>query len=345
VSERLLAGEPFVAVARADNVESVHDVAACAIDASGQIALAMGAIDTPVYLRSTAKPFIAAAAVREGVVERFGLVPREIAIMAASHNGEPDHIDAVRSILGKIGVSEDALKCGAHPPYDPQAARDLERAGVAYSAIHNNCSGKHAGILALCRVLDAGVDTYLEVGNAAEQRILALCARMCGQSVADLPLGIDGCGVPVFATSLRHAARAFSRLATLDDVDAQDARALRTVRDAMIAFPWYVAGTGEFDTALMDAGGGNLLVKSGAEAVVGVSELATGTGMVLKVVDGSSRACAPAAIAILERLGLLRGVQLDALKSFAHPALYNRAGRLVGSISALASRQATKRST
>jgi L-asparaginase II len=332
-----LDGEPLVEVTRGDVTESVHRVAACAVDRRGDVLFGIGAIDVPVYLRSTAKPFIAAAAVREGVVERFGFGPHEIALMAASHNGEPFHIAAVRSMLRKIGVPEAALACGAHPPYDPESAEALVRDGVVFAPIHNNCSGKHAGILALCTLLGADVTTYCDPSNPAQRRILQLCARACGRSVEELPLGIDGCGIPVFATSLRCAALAFARLATLDGLDERDVAALRTVRDAMIAFPQYVAGTGEFDTALMRAAGGHIAAKSGAEGVHGLADLATGTGLALKVVDGAARACAPAALGISRRLGLIEASVLDDLARFARAPVCNRAARRVGSIQSLVS--------
>lgn len=329
-----LDGVPFVRVMRGQTVESVHRVAACAVDRDGAVVFSMGTIDVPVFLRSTAKPFIAAAALREGVVERFGLEPREIAVMAASHNGEPFHIDAVRSILRKIGVSEDALACGAHPPYDAASAEALTRAGFAFTPIHNNCSGKHAGMLALCEALGADIATYRDVDNPAERRILQLCARMCGQRVEDFAFGVDGCGIPVFATPLRNAALAFSRFATLQGIDASDAHALRIVRDAMIAFPQYVAGTGEFDSALIRAADGRVVAKSGAEGVCGLADAATGTGLVLKVVDGAARACPPAALAIARELHLLDERTAASLDDFAHPNVLNRAGRVVGAIGA-----------
>jgi L-asparaginase II len=334
----LLDGEPYVGVLRGATVESVHRVAACAVDRLGRTIFSVGTIDVPVYLRSTAKPLIAAAAVREGVVERFGLQPREIAVMAASHNGEPFHIEAARSILAKIGLGEEALQCGPHAPYDAASARSLAAAGIPFSSIHNNCSGKHAGILALCAVLGADPATYLEANNAAQQHILAMCARLCDQTVESLRIGVDGCGIPVFATPLRNAALAFSRIATLEGIDPRDARALRVVRDAMIAFPQYVSGTNEFDTALMQAADGRIAAKSGAEGVHGLADLASGTGMVLKVVDGASRACAPAALEIARSLQLLDARALQQLQSFARPATYNRAGTRVGEIVALPQR-------
>ncbi|HTA38408.1 MAG TPA: asparaginase [Candidatus Acidoferrales bacterium] len=341
---RPLEGEPFVAVERGGLVESIHNVAACAVDRAGKTIFSLGEIDVPVLLRSTAKPFIAAAAVREGVVERFGLEPREIAIMAASHNGETFHADAVRSILRKIGEPEAALLCGPHPPYDERAAAALRESGEAFSSVHNNCSGKHAGILALTALLGASDANYLDPHHAAQRLILALCARLSDARVEDLPLAIDGCGIPVYAVSLRSAALSYARLATLEGIDERDARALRVVRDAMIAYPAYVAGTGDFDTVLMESARGNLLAKSGAEGLHGTAALRQGTGVVLKVADGNGRAVAPAMLAILDELGLLDGTDAQALERFAHPPIYNRAGRLVGGISPL-SRHATKRST
>jgi L-asparaginase II len=332
VTEPALEGEPLVELTRGDVTESVHRVAACAVDRHGRVVFAMGAIDVPIYLRSTAKPFIAAAAVREGVVARFGLEPHEIALMAASHNGEPFHIAAVRSMLRKIGLPETALACGAHAPYDPASADALMREGVDFSPIHNNCSGKHTGILALCALLGADIAGYREPNSPAQRRILELCARACGQSIEELPLGIDGCGIPVFATPLRNAARAFARFANFDGLDERDTAALRIVRDAMIGYPQYVAGTGEFDTALMRAGGGNIAAKSGAEGVHGLADIATGTGLVLKVVDGAARACAPAALAVARQLQLLDAAAMASLEHFARVPVYNRAGRRVGSI-------------
>jgi L-asparaginase II len=321
-----------VEVTRGAITESVHRVAACASDRHGNVLFAAGPIEAPVYLRSTAKPFIAAAAVRAGVVERFGFEPHEIALMAASHNGQPFHIAAVRSMLCKIGLSESALVCGAHPPYDSASAQALTYAGVAFTPIHNNCSGKHAGILALCTLLQADTATYCARDNPAQQEILSFCARACGRTVEELPVGIDGCGIPVFAVSLRGAALAFARFATLEGLDDRDAAALRSVREAMIAFPDYVAGTGEFDTAILRVAAGRIAAKSGAEGVHGLADLANGTGLSLKVLDGAARACPPAALSLVRRLDLLDAGALASLASFERAAVYNRAGVQVGTI-------------
>ncbi|HEV7178823.1 MAG TPA: asparaginase [Candidatus Baltobacteraceae bacterium] len=327
-----LEGRPIVEVNRGDLTESFHDVAACASSARGDILFSVGDIDAPVFLRSSAKPFIAAATIEAGVREAFGLDMHEIAVMAASHSGEPFHVEAVRSILEKAGLGVSDLQCGAHVPYNEAAAHAMLRAHETPSALHNNCSGKHAGILALCKVMGADVTTYLDIENPAQQRILAFCARTSDDDPATWPLGIDGCGIPVYATTLRKAALAFARFASLEGLDRRDAMALLIVRDAMVSHPEYVGGTGEFDSVLMRAAGGSIACKVGAEGVHGVAVIPQGVGYASKVIDGASRGRSPVTVAALRHLGALSEPQLTEVRAFAHPIVYNRAGRAVGDI-------------
>jgi L-asparaginase II len=328
----LSAAPLLVEVTRGELAESVHCVAACAVDITGKVKFAAGEIDVPVYLRSAAKPFIAAAAIEAGVAEKFGLDAREIAVMAASHSGEPAHVEAVQSILRKIGMDVSSLQCGIHVPYDDTAADALRREGEAPTALHNNCSGKHAGILALAKTIGADPGTYLRVENPAQRRILEFCARLSDDDERTWPVATDGCGIPVYATSLRRAARSFARLATLTEMRDADAAALRIVRDAMIEYPQYVAGTGQFDTELMVVGGGTIASKAGAEGVHGVAAIAQGYGYASKVLDGASRARGPSTLAVLRALGVLDERQISRLARFARPAVYNRAGCAVGEI-------------
>jgi len=311
-----------VEVTRGDLVESVHQVAVCAANPRGDVILQTGDIESPVFLRSSAKPFIAAAAIEAGVRETFDLEMREIAVMSASHAAEPFHIDAVRSILHKIELDESALQCGTQE-------------GRGRSPLYNNCSGKHAGILALCRVLGCDIATYMDVNNPAQQRILGFCARISDDDPASWPLGTDGCGIPVYATSLRKTAMAFARFASLSELDPRDAMALLVVRDAMVSHPEYVSGTIEFDTRLMAAAGGAIAAKSGAEGVHALSLIPVGIGLASKVLDGASRARGPATMAALAALGSPVADATD-LGGFAAPIVYNRAGRAVGTIRAVA---------
>jgi len=321
-----------VSVSRGDLVESVHRVAACAVDAGGDVLYRAGDIEALVYLRSTAKPLIDAAIVEAGAGQRFGLDPREIAVIAASHSGEPYHVLAVLSILEKIGMEVSALQCGVHPPYDERAAEEPRRAGIEPTAVHNNCSGKHAGILALCKVLGADTATYLSAENPAQRYILEFCARLSDDDASSWPIGGDGCGIPVYATSLRKAALSFARLATLEGVSEPDARALEAVRDAMAAHPEYVSGTGQIDTEIMRVAKGTLVAKAGAEGVHGIAARDERFGYISKVLDGGARARGPSTVAALRVLGALSEEQAAKLARFAHPTVYNRAGRAVGEI-------------
>ena len=340
MSVRPPSGLPYVAVLRGDFVESVHAVAACASDTAGDAVLSIGDVDTPVFLRSTAKPFIAASLVRDGTAARFGFEPEELAAISASHGGEAFHVAAVESILRKIGLGPEALQCGTHAPYYEPAARALAATGHAPSALHSNCSGKHAGILAGCVAHGEDVATYLAASHPEQQRILAFAARMLGEEPATLPLGIDGCGIPVFATSLRSAALAFARFARPEDgrsrLETDDARALAAVWAAMAASPAYVGGTGRFDTALIEETAGRIVGKSGAEGVHGAGVRDSGVGLALKVIDGAARAVPPATTRLLAELGALGGSERAALESFERPVLHNVAGTVVGRLVPLA---------
>lgn len=315
---RLISGRPVVAVVRGGRIEAVHHIAGHAMDGNGAALLSFGTTNLPVYLRSAAKPFIAGAVLAAGVRERFGLEPREIAVMAASHEGERFHLDAVRSILRKIGLDESALQCGPEPPHK--------------EPIYNNCSGKHAGILALCQAIGADTTTYLNVQNPAQQRILRFCARMSDERPEELAVAVDGCGIPVYATTLEKAALSYQRLAALETLEPNVAEPLRAVRDAMIAYPEYMSGTGEFDAALIRAFRGTLVCKGGAEGVLAGAILDKRIGFAIKVIDGNERARPPAAIEVLRALGSISEAQLSELTSFARPVVKNKAGRVVGEI-------------
>ncbi|HEY1428624.1 MAG TPA: asparaginase [Candidatus Tumulicola sp.] len=323
-----------VEITRGDLVESLHRVSACAVDAAGSVIFSRGDVDVPIYLRSSAKPFIAGAIVAAGAVERFGFDEREVAVIAASHYGEPFHVEAVRSILSKIGLDENALQCGPQMPYDEASARAMIREGIEPTPIYNNCSGKHAGILALSLILGADVATYLELHHPAQQRILEFCARAHDDDAKTWPIGIDGCGIPVYATSLRKAALAFARLADPSRYAVEeDARALAIVANAMRAHPQYVSGTRQLDTVLMQTCD-DIVCKSGAEGVHGAGVVRRGIGYASKVTDGNGRARGPATVSALRALGAIDAAAFAKLQPYAEPAITNWAGYAVGEVRA-----------
>ena len=293
----------MVAVRRGGLVESVHRGRLAVCDARGERLGSLGDPEGYVYVRSSAKPFQALPLVLSGAADAFGLVDEEISVASASHNAEPHHVAAARSILRKANVSEDDLQNGAHPPLHAPSAARLVRSGESPRAIHGNCSGKHAGMLAVC--VHAGWDPagYRDPEGPLQELVRDTVAKVCGVAPEDIRLAGDGCGVPVFAMPLENLALGFARLAAggHEDFPNDLNAAMRRVRDAMRDHPYMVAGTGRFDTTLMEAT--DLVAKSGAEGVFACGSPA-GWGLALKVSDGAGRAVAPAALAALARRGV-----------------------------------------
>jgi L-asparaginase II len=295
---------PLAAVRRGELVESVHRGRLAVFGPRGDEIEALGDPEAYVYLRSSAKPFQALPLILSGAADAFGLTDEEVAVACASHNAEEPHLAAVRSILEKAGLSEDDLQSGAHlPMYEPAAAK-LVRGGEEPSSIHGNCSGKHAGMLAVC--VHEGYETldYREPGHPLQRRILGLMAEVCGVEEDEVLVAGDNCGVPAFALPLRSFATGLARIAAGDGLPDRLADAALRIRDAMRSYPFMVAGTGRFDTELMERT--RLLAKGGAEAVLAVGD-PEGWGMALKISDGSHRAVRPTALAALEHMGVRVG--------------------------------------
>ena len=300
----LPADVPVAAVRRGDLVESVHRGRFAVFDPRGNVLEALGDPEAYVYLRSSAKPLQALPLILSGTADAFGLTDEELAVACASHNAEVPHLAAVRSILKKAGLSEDDLQSGVHPPmYEPQAA-NLICKGEEPRAIHGNCSGKHAGMLAVCIHEGYETLTYRDPAHPLQRRILGLIAEVCGVEEDEVLIAGDNCGVPAFALPLRSFATGLARIATGDELSDQLADAALRIRDAMRAYPFMVAGTGRFDTELMERT--HLLVKGGAEAVLAVGD-PEGWGMALKISDGSHRAVRPVALTALEHMGVRVG--------------------------------------
>jgi L-asparaginase II len=328
--------QALVVVTRGSIVESEHYICYAVVDAQQRILESNGDIDRPVYMRSSAKPLIATAMVASGAADRFGLTDEEIAIAAGSHSGEPYHIDAVRSILSKAGLNESALRCGAHAPTYQPAADALCLAGELPKPIHNNCSGKHAGILALALQLHADPDGYLSPDHPAQREILRVCAALLSVKPQILVIGVDGCGIPVIAVALKTAAYFYARLGDPSLFPSELASALGRVRNAMIAYPQFVAGTNRFDTDLMIATRPKVLAKGGAEGYHGSAALERGLGMTVKVADGNYRAVAPFVLGRLAQLGILSERECGLLETYRAPKVKNYAGKIVGEIHNLA---------
>jgi L-asparaginase II len=292
---------PLVAVRRGALVESLHRGRVAVCEAGGELIEATGDPGGYIYARSSAKPFQALPLVFSGAAEAFGLTDEELAVVCASHSAEEPHLAAVRSILTRAGLSEDDLQSGAHPPMYAPAAAELARRGEEPTQVYGNCSGKHAGMLALCVYEGWETASYRDPDHPLQRRILQTVARVCGLERDEILLAGDGCGLPAFAMPLRNLAAGFARLATGEYLPDDLAGAARRIRRAMREHPYMVAGTGRLDTDVMR--GADLIAKSGAEGVFAAGS-PDGWGLALKISDGTTRAVSPAALAALARQGV-----------------------------------------
>jgi len=290
---------PLAALSRGGLTESVHRGRYAICDPGGEVAEAGGDSEAPVWVRSSAKPFQALPLVRSGAAEAFGVTNEEVSVACGSHTGEGPHLDGVGSLLHKAGLSESALQNGAHPPLNAAAAEALVRDGEKPRAVHGNCSGKHAGMLAVCAYRGWGTGSYREPDHPLQREILWTIREMCGLGDGDVLLGGDGCGAPAFALPLRALATGFARLAS-GGAPEPFGEAADRVSGAMREHPFMVAGTGRLDTGIMQSS--DVICKSGAEGVFAAG-LPDGTGIAIKVSDGAGRAIEPAALSLLRRSG------------------------------------------
>jgi L-asparaginase II len=322
----------LVEVTRGPMVESRHRAAFAVTDSDGVVVSQAGDIERPVYPRSAIKPIQALALLETGAVEAFELGDAEIALACASHGGERRHVETVANWLERIGCTLDALECGAHPPNAETAMVELIAGGGQPTALHNNCSGKHAGFLSVARHLGYPTAGYIAFGHPVQQRVLGILESMTGCDLGDAPRGIDGCGIPTLGIPLGNLALAMARLADPADQPEPRQNAAARVRRAMAAEPFMVAGTGRFCTRIMELTGERALIKTGAEGVYCGALPELGLGIALKVDDGAGRAAEVLMGRLLVRFGAIGEAEAEALAAVLAPPVLNRAGRRVGEL-------------
>ena len=317
-----------VEVLRGDRVESAHRGAGAVVDAAGRIALAFGDVDRPIYPRSAVKAFQALPLIESGAADRLGLDEAEIALACASHSGAEAHVALARGMLAKAGRDAGALECGAHWPLGETAARALARSGATPSALHNNCSGKHAGFV--CVACAEGIDpqNYVSPGHPVQRAVTAALAEMTGARLDAENRATDGCSIPAYAIPLRALACGFARFATGQALPPERARAAARIRAAVAAHPTVVAGPGRFDTEVMTLLGARAFTKTGAEGVYCAALPGPGLGLAVKADDGGKRAAQVMIAALLRRFG---GFE-EPLDRFVAPTLVNWNGIEVGAL-------------
>lgn len=332
---------PVLEATRGNIVESLHYGAFVAVDGTGKIVAGQGDTGLVTFLRSSAKPFQALPFVEMDGDTHFGLTPRELALMCASHSGTDDHVAVLRGMQAKIGVTEADLLCGVHTPYHEPTAKAMLLRGEAPTPNRHNCSGKHTGMLAHARLRGYSTEEYIRFDHPVQTTILQAFSEMCSVPVDQIELGVDGCSAPVFAIPLYNAALSYARLCDPSQLEPRRAQACRRITSAMLANPDMVAGPGRFDTRLMTVAGGRILTKAGAEGyqTIGImpGALYAGSpaiGIAVKAADGDlgGRVRPCVCTALLRQLGALSDEEVAALPEFAPRPIHNWRGLPVGDL-------------
>ena len=324
-------GTCTVEILRGDFLESQHRVHVAVAEVEKGLIASAGNPAHVSFVRSSIKMFQALPFVEAGGADHFAFSGEELALCTASHGGEPCHVAAARSILAKASLDETALACGPHPPMHAPSADALRASGLRPSRLHNNCSGKHGGMLAYSILMGWPADGYHRASHPAQQRIFATLAEWMGIDRADIEQAIDGCGLPTFAMPLDAVAEGCARFAAAT-ADRQPAPA--RIFAAMMTHPEFVAGTDRLDTDLIRTAQGRLFAKVGAEGFYCAGIPSMRTGIALKVEDGAVRAAEPALLAILRTIGAISESELQNLQRYARPSIVNTRGELVGHIRA-----------
>jgi L-asparaginase II len=318
-----------VVVTRGGVVESQHRVHAAVVDARDCLALGAGDPRRVTHWRSCAKPFQIMPLLDSGGFDDLHWGDDELALACASHGGEPEHVAIAERMLSAIGLEEGDLACGPHEPLSSRGAKLLREAGERPTRLHNNCSGKHAAMLACAHTAGWPMYGYERPGHDVQQCCLKSVSAWTGLAADDIGIAVDGCGVVEFAMSLEHMARAYSRLAR---AATESAGAPKRIVGAMQTRPFLVGGSDRFDSILIEETDGRIVAKVGAEGVHSAAVLDQGIGVAIKVEDGAPRAQFPALVRLLQQLDALPETLPTRLDEFLRRQIRNTRGETVGEI-------------
>lgn len=334
---------PLVEVTRGEMVESVHYGAFSVVDREGHLLASAGDPDFVAYPRSALKPLQVLAFIEAGGDSFFDFTGEDIAIMCASHAGTDAHSAVLQGMQQKIGITDAALACGTHWPYDAETRDAMKLAGQTPTTLNHNCSGKHSGMLAFARMIGASTENYLDLSHPVQIAIRETIAELVAMAPNQMPVGIDGCSAPVYGIPMLNMAWAVAKMADPGGLAHARATACRKITAAMMAHPLMVAGPGQFDTDLMTEAGGKVFCKGGAEGylIMGVmpgvlAEGSHGIGIAIKIADGDAlgRARSAVGLTILQALGVLDEAALADLQAYGNKPLKNWRGLRVGAVRA-----------
>ncbi len=321
---------------RGETVESIHRGHLIVVSGEGETLFALGNPETVTFWRSSAKSIQAVPCLRHGAAEAFGFSEKEIALACGSHSGEEIHVRTAAQILEKINLSEADLRCGVHLPFDEKRAEEMIRSGEQPNQLHNNCSGKHAAMLAFAKHTGADLQTYEQLKNPVQQAILDCVAEFSDVPRDEIKIGIDGCAAPNFALPIRAMALSFARLILPPkSFDNETREACRRIVSATISHPEMIGGSGRLDTMIMQAARGKIVSKIGAEGVYSAGVLPSpqykkGLGIAFKIEDGDDKRAR--AVVLIELLRQLEIFDAETLKEFSPLLIKNRRGDPVGKV-------------
>lgn len=328
--------QPLAHVIRGETVESIHRGHLVVMDGNKQIVHAVGNPETVTYFRSSAKAFQALPFITSGACDALGYSDEEIALACASHSGEARHVRIAQLMLERAGLTEAYLRCGAHLPFSEKEAERMQREGEHPNQLHNNCSGKHASMLAFAKHIGADTATYDSIDNPVQQEILTTVANFAELPVDQIAIGIDGCSAPNFAMPVSAMARCYANLVNPPATFGDDVKeACRRIMAATLKHPELIGGTERLDTMLMQAAPEKLLSKVGADGVwlcglLPGEKFPTGLAIALKIEDGDDKRGRPViATALLKWLGVLSPEDLTELSPMP---VRNRRGDVVGRV-------------
>ena len=333
----------LVEATRGGIVESAHRGALVVVDAHGGTVHALGDTTRPVFARSAVKVLQALPLVTSGAADAFALSDEELALACASHNGQAQHVATAAGMLAKAGLDASALECGTHWPQHEAAQRELAASGSPLGALHNNCSGKHAGFLcvgclmarALKRDVREFVRGYVRADHPVMREVTAALQAATGADLSRVPVGTDGCSIPTYGIALTQLALAFARVATGVGLSPERARAAARLRAAVAKAPFFVAGSGRFDTRVMQRLGQRVFCKVGAEGVFCAALPEPGLGVAIKIDDGNNaRAAEVVMAALIEALVRLDDDERAFMRGLSDVTLKNWNGIEVGALRA-----------
>lgn len=317
-------------VYRGPIVDLTHIGHVAVVNCEGELLHACGDAQRLTYIRSCAKPIQALAALESGALDAYGISEEELALVCASHNGESIHSQSIKRMLAKAGLDVSALQSGTHPSLNASVAKELEAQGVVLDNSHSNCSGKHTGMLLATHYKNESLEDYLELAHPVQQRILQTLSEICAYPKEKIIIGIDGCGVPVHALPLDTFAYGIARFSKPSIFEKPRAKAISRISDAMVAYPYMVAGKERLCTDLMLTCKGKVLAKLGADGYYIVGLRDKGIGLSFKIEDGKIPIVEALAVHTLFQLGYISKAEFDALERYHTLEVKNHRGQIVG---------------